>query len=198
MRIGRRFRIAPEPSRGLDDGRIELVIGVGAFGSGGHETSSSCVEMLEDLEGVQGARVLDLGSGTGILAIAALRLGAASALCVDIDPRAANVCRANCRANRVENGAYVVAGSMDCIGDAEFDLVLANVYSDVLSTVARSLRSRVAPDARVILSGIPWQDLFDIERLYRCAGFAVLKTIMLDEYCTVVLAPASSRPPTVT
>jgi ribosomal protein L11 methyltransferase len=189
MRVGRRFRIAPGPSLGEDDGRIELVIGVGAFGSGEHETTSSCLEMLENHEGLRGARVLDLGSGTGILAIAALRLGAASAMCVDIDPKAAAICRANCRTNGVEGGACTVVGAMDCIGETEFDLVLANLYCDVLSAAVDALRSRVAPNARLILSGIPWQDLFDLERLYRRAGFAVLQTRMLDEYCTVLLAP---------
>jgi ribosomal protein L11 methyltransferase len=186
MRVGRRFRVSQEPSRHGGDRRIELVIGFGAFGSGEHETTSSCLEILEGLDGISAANVLDLGSGTGILAIAALRLGAGRALCVDIDPRAAAVALANCRANRVDDRVKQVIGTMDCIGSTSFDLVFANIYPDILSAIVEPIRDRVAPGARVILSGIPWQDLFELERDYRDAGFELLRTKSLEEYCTLL------------
>jgi ribosomal protein L11 methyltransferase len=193
MRVGRRFHIAPEPFEDVDGGWIGLVIGFGAFGSGEHETTSSCLEMLEGLDRVRGASVLDLGSGTGILAIAAIKLGAGRALCVDIEARAAVVTRANCRANGVEDRVMLVIGTMDCIGPTSFDLVLANIYGDILAAIAGNLRDRVPPGAKIILSGILWQDVFDLERGYRDAGFEILQTRFLEEYCTLLFGASDRR-----
>ena len=80
--IGERFRITPPEESNPEDNRINLVIGRGAFGSGEHETTASCLDLLEQNDIASGSHLLDLGSGTGVLALAALHLGAASAVCV--------------------------------------------------------------------------------------------------------------------
>jgi ribosomal protein L11 methyltransferase len=80
--IGARFRIVPPRASLAERSRIDLVMAAGAFGSGEHETTRSCLEILQSLADLENARVLDLGSGTGILSIAAIKLGARKALCV--------------------------------------------------------------------------------------------------------------------
>ena len=97
--IGTRLRIVAPGTPPAADGRVDVVLTRGAFGSGEHETTASCLEMLEGLEGIRGATVLDLGSGTGVLAIAALELGAGHAVCVDIDPASVATARRNCELN---------------------------------------------------------------------------------------------------
>ena len=140
--IGARFRITPPGVSPIEDERIPLVVAKGAFGSGEHETSASCLEILEELPQVQGARVLDLGSGTGILAIGALHLGAAQAVCIDINPDAVRTCRSNCEHNGVSERVTHITGSLDSAKERDFDLVLANIYGDLLVDFAPDLVSR--------------------------------------------------------
>src|SRR5919108_639714 len=101
------FVIIPEGESAPPGEGIPLVLGKkGAFGSGEHETTASCLEELERLPGVEGMRCLDLGSGTGILAIAAVRLGARSVVAADIDPAAAASCADNARLNGMSDRVF--------------------------------------------------------------------------------------------
>ncbi|HDR46475.1 MAG TPA: methyltransferase domain-containing protein, partial [Geoalkalibacter subterraneus] len=155
--IGTRFRITPPGDNPVEDERIPLVIAKGAFGSGEHETSASCLEILEELPQIQGARVLDLGSGTGILAIGALHLGAAQAVCIDINPDAVRTCRLNCEHNGVSERVTHIAGSLESAKEHDFDLILANIYGDLLVDFAPDLVSRTRIGGLLLLSGILWE-----------------------------------------
>jgi ribosomal protein L11 methyltransferase len=185
--VGERFRVVPPDVPALDDGRIHLVMAPGAFGSGEHETTASCLEMLATLEGVEGAHLLDLGSGTGILAIAALKLGARHALCVDIDPAAVRTCQANCRLNGVNDRVEHLCGSLDQVDAKPFDLILANVYGDILLALSDRLVARARPGTPLLLSGILYQDDFEVRRRYQALGCAVVLSRMLEEFTTVLL-----------
>ena len=185
--MGERFRIIPPDVPVREDGRIHLVMAPGAFGSGEHETTASCLEMLASLEGVEGAQLLDLGSGTGILAIAALKLGARHALCVDIDPVAVRTCQANCRLNGVDDRVEHLCGSLDQVAAKSFDLILANVYGDILLALADRLVARARPGAPLLLSGILYQDDFEVRRRYQALGCAVVLNRMLEEFTMVLL-----------
>jgi ribosomal protein L11 methyltransferase len=185
--VGGRFRIVPPDVPILDDGRVHLVMAPGAFGSGEHETTASCLEVLASLEGVEDAQLLDLGSGTGILAIAALKLGARHALCVDIDPAAVRTCRVNCRLNRVDDRVEHLCGSLDQVAAESFDLILANVYGDILVALADRLVARARPGAPLLLSGILYQDDFEVRRRYQALGCALVLHRMLEEFSTVLL-----------
>jgi ribosomal protein L11 methyltransferase len=189
--VGERFRISPPGTPGSRDDRIDLVMAPGAFGSGEHETSASCLELLETLPGLEGARVLDLGSGTGILAIAALRLGAGSALCVDIDPAAVNTCRRNCQLNGVSDRVEHVRGSIEQVPEEEFGLVLANIYGDILLRVADLLVARARPGGVLLLSGILYQDDFEVRRRYQALGCTGLRNRALEEFTTLLLRRGS-------
>ena len=110
----------------------------GAFGSGEHETTAACLRQLEKITTLQGCRALDLGSGTGILAIAALLLGAESAIAIDIEWPAAFSCSMNALLNGVENRVLTVCGELETLSCSGFDLVMANIYADILMPLADS------------------------------------------------------------
>jgi ribosomal protein L11 methyltransferase len=186
--VGGTFDVVDAPGDGSGDGSIELVIGRGAFGSGEHETTASCLEELARLPAVAGARVLDLGSGTGILAIAALKLGAAGATCVDLDSRAVASARRNCELNGVADRVRHVHGTLADVGHDTFDLVLANIYGDILLSEAEELVARLSSGGTMILSGILWEEAFDVERRYLALGCRLVRQRMLGEYCTMLFS----------
>jgi ribosomal protein L11 methyltransferase len=185
--IAGRFGVLPPGSPPSTDGRIDLIIARGAFGSGEHETTASCLDVLGHLPCVAGTRVLDLGCGTGILAIAALKLGARSALGVDIDPRAVACARSNAALNSVADRLDLITGSIENAGDRAFDLVLANVYGDVLLRLGSELVRRTTPGAHLVLSGILWEDNFEVVKLFSKLGCTTCSNHLLIEYSTMVL-----------
>ncbi|MEX2245565.1 MAG: 50S ribosomal protein L11 methyltransferase [Dehalococcoidia bacterium] len=159
-RYGKRIVVVPswrayEPRR--DDVVIALDPGM-AFGTGQHETTRMCLEALEGAVR-PGDRVLDVGCGSGILAIAAAKLGAGAVVAVDIDETAVRVTAENARANGVEAAVRAGTGSM---GEAwpfddaarEFDVVVANIVAGVIMELAAALADALTPGGRLIASGI--------------------------------------------
>jgi ribosomal protein L11 methyltransferase len=185
--IGERFRVSSPGTPVPRDARIDLVMAPGAFGSGEHETTASCLELLSTLPGLTGARVFDLGSGTGILAIAALKLGAGSALCVDIDPAAVRTCRLNCELNGVSGQVEHARCTIDQVAEDRFELILANLYGDILLRTAEVLVAKAGPGGALLLSGILHEDNFEVRRRYRGLGCTVSRNRMLEEFTTVLL-----------
>lgn len=185
--IGHRFRILPPELPAPEDERINLFMERGAFGSGEHETTDSCLTLLEEVPLNGTERVLDLGSGTGILSIGALRLGAKETWCVDIDAEAVRSCRIHCELNGVVNTSHHLCGTLDQLDAGPFDLLLGNIYGDILLMVAEDLVSRAAPGALLLLSGILWEDNFDVRQKYRRLGCEILANRMLTEFSTLLL-----------
>ncbi|WP_027716189.1 50S ribosomal protein L11 methyltransferase [Desulfuromonas sp. TF] len=185
--IGATFRIVPPGTPASTEGRIDLVMDRGAFGSGEHETTASCLEILAELPEVRGARVLDLGSGTGILAFAALKLGAARAVCVDINPQAVETARRNGELNGLTDRLIHRAGTLGSAGEDPFDLVLANIYGDILLNLAEDLTRRARPGALLLLSGILWEYNFEVRQHYERLGCEIIRNRMLEQFSTVLL-----------
>ncbi|MCJ0825620.1 50S ribosomal protein L11 methyltransferase [Luteimonas sp. 50] len=126
-----------------------------AFGSGTHPTTSLCLQWLDALAGddaLRDATVLDFGCGSGILALAALKLGAARAVAVDNDPQALLATRDNAVRNAV--GTRLVACLPDDEPRATYPVVVANILASALDVLAETLAARVAPGGRIALSGI--------------------------------------------
>ncbi len=142
---------------------------------------------METLTNLPGARILDLGSGTGILAIAALKLGAVHATCVDIDASAVESSRINCRLNKVENQVTHIIGTLDHVDEYDFDLILANIYGDILLMLAQPLTNKLKKGGTLLLSGILWEYNFDVRQAYERQGCEVLNNKMLDEFSTTLL-----------
>lgn len=186
IEIGRRLCILP-PGTTPPAGRVPLWMERGAFGSGEHETTRNCLEIIEQLEPNTADRVLDLGSGTGILSIAALLLGAGRAWCVDIEPAAVDSCRRNSRLNRVDERIEHCCGTLDDLDYGDFDIGLANIYGDILLRVADDLAARIRPEGKLLLSGILWEYNFDVRRRYLERGYELLENRMHTEFSTLLL-----------
>jgi ribosomal protein L11 methyltransferase len=150
IRISARLCIAP--SWHADDVQADVVVRLdpgAAFGTGAHPTTQLCLAWL-DRHLRPGASVLDVGCGSGILAIAAAKLGAGRVVGTDIDPQALAIARAN----TAENAAAASYTDPDSLGAATFDIVLANILANPLKLLAPALLARVAPRGTLVLSGV--------------------------------------------
>jgi ribosomal protein L11 methyltransferase len=153
IRISDRLWIVPSWCEPVDAGAVNITLDPGlAFGTGSHPTTRLCLEWLSG-NLCTGESVLDYGCGTGILAIAAARLGAGRVEGVDIDAQAIAASRANAAANRVE--ATFVSASRFGPGDgARYDVIVANILANPLVVLAPLVAARARPGGRVVLSGI--------------------------------------------
>ncbi|MDD3800763.1 MAG: 50S ribosomal protein L11 methyltransferase [Desulfuromonas sp.] len=186
--VGNCFEIIPPHDQARQPQRTTLVMAEGAFGSGEHETTASCLEIIPELP-LQNADILDLGCGTGILAIAALKRGARQALCVDIEPAAINSCRINAQLNQVESRISVLCGELHQLGAQlhPCDLIFANIYGDILLAVAETLVQYTKPGGLLLLSGILYEYNFDVRQCYQRLGCQLLKNRLLMEFSTLLL-----------
>jgi ribosomal protein L11 methyltransferase len=179
------FVIIPADEPVPSGGAIPLVMGKkGAFGSGEHETTASCLEELEHLPGIAGMNCLDLGSGTGILASAAARLGAAEVVAIDIDPVAAASCAANVRLNGVADRVFPVCGELACLRRGNYDLVMANIYAEIHLALAGEMVAMTRPGGYLLLSGIPTQDNYEVQLRFRREGCSLLDSRFMEEFVT--------------
>jgi ribosomal protein L11 methyltransferase len=125
-----------------------------SFGTGHHATTRLCLRLLADAV-APGDTVVDVGTGTGVLAIAACRRGAAAALGVDTDPTAVRNARTNAAANGVDACVTIREGSVDAVpADARADVVAVNLTMDPLLGMLPALRARLAPGGALLLSGL--------------------------------------------
>jgi ribosomal protein L11 methyltransferase len=156
--FGRRLSICPswlEPRE--EDGRLVLRLDPGnAFGTGSHESTRLLLEWLDDLDGrLEGWNVLDAGCGTGVLALAALQLGAAFALGLDIEPESVENARANARDNGLRARSFFKLGDPRELGsEYRFDLVLANIQRSVIEEILPDLLRVLRPGGLLLLAGL--------------------------------------------
>ncbi len=139
-------------------GQVELVVDPGqAFGTGAHASTRLALELLDALEEtlLRDGRVLDAGCGTGVLALAAVRLGAQRAVAFDLDPLAVEATRDNARANGLEGRVVAFAGPLDALVPAmRFEVVLANMIRSELEPLLPGLAARLAVGGSLLLSGL--------------------------------------------
>jgi ribosomal protein L11 methyltransferase len=162
IRVSERLWIVPSWHAVPDPAAISLILDPGmAFGTGSHPTTRLCLEWLERTV-TANCNVLDYGCGSGILAIAAARLGAGRVAGVDIDPQAVDAARANAERNEVTalfaDSAEPVAG--------EYDLVVANILSNPLRVLAPAICAHVRPGGQLALSGILREQAEEIVAIY--------------------------------
>jgi len=181
MRFGQRLWIVPwdhalpDAARSDEACVVRLDPGL-AFGSGTHPTTALCLRWLDELAvagDLAGKTILDMGCGSGILALAAMKLGAAAAIGVDNDPQAITATEDNARRNGVPVSVYLPEHAPD----ARYPIVLANILASALDTLVERLAGYTAPGGRIALSGIlhgqeddllaryaPWFDALDTAR----------------------------------
>src|SRR5205085_2262647 len=147
---------APDPSlvpRHTD--RMALIVPQEqAFGTGSHETTSLCIELLETLP-MRGRRGLDVGAGSGILALAMQRLGAEKVMAFDNDPDAYGALRDNRTRNGVAESAMpIFIGGIESLRGGSFDMVTMNIIPEIIVAILGAAAARMADQARLIVSGV--------------------------------------------
>lgn len=192
-KIGERIVVRPtweEYTPSADEIVIELDPGA-AFGTGAHATTAMCLRRLEHLVS-PGMRVYDVGCGSGILAVAAAKLGAGEVIAMDYDPVAVSVAEENIRQNNVHN---VVACESDllsaCEGAAPAELITANIIADVIVRLFAQLDRHLAPGGTLLASGIIDDRIADVEHAAAQHGFTVLDMTCEKEWAAMIIRRAT-------
>lgn len=185
-------------------GRLPVILDPGlTFGTGSHPSTQMCLAALE-ARLIPGSRVVDLGSGSGVLSIAALRLGAACAVGVDIDPKAEDMARENGAYNGMSTPRFqaftgdvagdpsALAALMDAGGP--FDLALINIVANVILALTPSLRRLLRPGGAVICSGILDSRLEEVRACLQAHGFRILETRSQEEWRCLHRAAGGGSP----
>ncbi|MRN38508.1 50S ribosomal protein L11 methyltransferase [Neisseria sp. N95_16] len=162
IQISERLWITPSWHDAPDENAVNLQLDPGlAFGTGSHPTTRLCLQWLDaQLKG--GESVLDYGCGSGILAIAALKLGAGSAVGVDIDEQAIRASKANADQNNVQAQFYLP----DAVPEGQFDVVVANILANPLRMLGEMLAGRTKSGGRIILSGLLDEQVEELSEIY--------------------------------
>lgn len=191
--IGERLLVVPQwLSPENEEGRLPVLLDPGMiFGTGAHASTQMCMMALE--QAVHGGEtVIDLGSGSGILSITALLLGAKSAVGVDIDPKAEDIARENAAINGLGPDRFT-AITGDVIGDrammdrleASYDLVLANIVADVIIPLSPVVPHFLKPTSLFLCSGILEQRLPEVRTAIERAGMEILGVRMIEDWCQI-------------
>ena len=187
MEIGQRLLVIPQWEQ-VDPGqRVPLILDPGlTFGTGSHATTRLCLTALEKTV-AQGDRVLDLGCGSGILSIAALRLDASQALAVDIDDKCLDVAYENAALNGIGKDRYTVRvgdvlsdGSLRRELEGGYDIVVANIVADVIIALAPLVPAMLRPGGTFLCSGIIDDRAEEVRSALEAAGWTVLETQSAD------------------
>ena len=164
MRFGRRLWVCPGGSRPEQTRAVVVRLDPGlAFGTGTHATTAMCLEWLDSLD-LAGKTLLDYGCGSGILAIAALKLGCEHAHAMDIDPQGTLATQLNAAENGVQEHLDVSGSAEDIEGD--FDVVVANILAGPLAELAADIAGHVRPGGKLGLSGILSGQAEDVRKAY--------------------------------
>ncbi len=189
IRVGRRLVVAPtwepfEPRAGEVVVRLDPGM---AFGTGTHPSTVLCLRALEELP-VHGARVLDVGTGSGILAIAAALLGAEEVTALDVDPLAVRIARQNASTNEVADRVHVRYAELRDVLVEEYapaDLLVANLTADLLVTLAPDLGRAVVSGGTVVASGVVGAGQREVEGALAAAGLQPLQAVRLEDWVAV-------------
>ena len=174
-------------------GEIVVKIDPGAaFGSGLHETTKLCIRLLEKLVNPS-SHVIDIGCGSGILGIAAAKLGAESVLALDMDDLSVKAAVANSEANGVAD--RMVVKKSDLLKGApkiKADVIVANIVADIIIRLNTDVKAFLNPDSTYIMSGIIKERLDDVLASLEENGFGVITVERMGEWCAVAAAPNQS------
>jgi ribosomal protein L11 methyltransferase len=192
LRVSKNIVIKPTWERYAPAGRdivIEIDPGM-AFGTGQHPSTRMSLEAIEDIilkdRTIKKWRVLDVGTGTGILGISCAKLGAERVVCVDIDKKAAEIARENAKINHVEDRVEVINRDVTTIHEP-FDLIVANLTAKILMRLRTHLMSLIENEGYLVISGIIDQNQNDIESQFLTGKFALHRIITEKEWVCYIL-----------
>ena len=161
-----------------------------SFGTGYHESTRLILRLME--KHLRPAmRVLDVGTGTGVLAIAALKLGAASAVAVDTDEWSYNNALENMRLNHVEDHLKIIHGEIASVPPSTFDVILANIQRNIIEGILGEMKAQLAEKGLLLLSGLLTSDREAILKRFRDSGFSIEEEMAENEW----IALAARRSP---
>ena len=156
-----------------------------SFGTGEHATTKLVLQHLEKI--ISGnEKVLDVGSGTGVLGIAPVLLGAQKSICVDNDEWCLMNGTENVKANHLEEKVEIHLGELKDIRENDFDVIVANINKHILDTIAADLRLKIKKTGTLILSGLLISDESSITSLYQSIGFRLIDSSSMDEWIALV------------
>jgi ribosomal protein L11 methyltransferase len=190
VQVGRSLAIAPPWSRlkSLPGRRVVRIDPGLAFGTGTHASTYLCLRALVDLARRRRlGRVLDIGTGSGVLAFAAGRLGAAQVRAIDPDPEALAAAHANARRNRLLGKITITKGSAATVR-GRYDLVLANLLRDLLLRDAGHIAARVAVGGDLVVSGILDRQAEEIREAFRSRGLVPARGLWREGWCALVFS----------
>jgi ribosomal protein L11 methyltransferase len=190
LTAGNRFLLLPpwEPIPASSDRQVIVINPSMAFGTGHHATTQGCLEAIEILCTLHGApsRALDLGTGSGVLAIALVKLGAQAVWATDIDPIALDEAQKNLDANQADQRVFLSHSPVEDL-PGPFSLIVANLFSHTLITLAPVLQTAIEPRGYVILSGIQIDQEAAVRTVYRTPAWHLLTRLVRDEWVTLVV-----------
>ncbi|WP_419742635.1 50S ribosomal protein L11 methyltransferase [Paraclostridium dentum] len=163
---------------------IELDPGM-AFGTGTHETTSMCIRELEKYVKPE-SKVFDIGCGSGILAIAAAKLGAKDVLAVDLDEVAVKVSKENIELNKVEGSVNALHGNLMEVVKDKADIVVANIIADIIKILAKDIKQFMKDDAVFISSGIIHAKVDEVKEALTQNGLEIVHVESLGEWNAIV------------
>jgi ribosomal protein L11 methyltransferase len=192
LTVGKRLLIAPPWDRPPANGRVVIAIEPGrAFGTGQHPSTLGCLERLESLIArTAPRRLIDLGTGSGVLAIAAARLGVGQVLAVDDDPDAVASAMANAARNRVCDRVRCVLGDAGALADSAAPLVVANLLTAAHLRLAPRYARYVAPGGALVLGGVLDAEAAGVEVAVGGHGFAPRASTSVEGWTTLELVRA--------
>ncbi len=156
-----------------------------AFGTGTHETTRMCA-LLGEKHVKTNDKVLDLGCGTAVLGILAVKLGALSALAVDIDDAAVKTARQNIDNNGERNKIEVMRGTLDDVPEQTYDLIFINIIADIIIDISKGIKKYVKSGTNIILSGIIKERKAEVKGKYLDLGFTIIEEVNMGEWEAMV------------
>lgn len=197
FRIGRRVWIQPSwlHAENVDNDDLVITLDPGmAFGTGLHPSTRMCIEAMEKL--VQpGFSMLDIGTGTGILAIVAAGFGATKVLALDTDRIAVRTARENVKQNHVSKQIELLQGSLASIGPSEWDIVVVNILAPVIiGLIQQELISYLSPAGRIIMSGIIDDQVDGVRNALAQAGGEVTRKLTTGDWVSLVAKQKAPHP----
>lgn len=186
-KVGNRIVVKPTWEDYLpneDEIVVEIDPGM-AFGTGTHETTILCMRMLEKYV-APSYRVLDIGCGSGILAITSVLLGAERAVAIDIDEKAVHIARENSKQNGISDKIDIIHGNLLDDVEGQFDIIVANIVSDVIIELSRSVAPFLDKNGLFIVSGIILERLDEVKAALKDNGFHEVESVTLGEWVVVV------------